>query len=209
MFNILKYFHVCRPRLPPCLGHDLFEGVVAGDLALFIKHFVKQRYFSYEYLNRKIETFKYIASDASNKPNRIKANGERLEGHAVQNWCFLRLLSLFIGNRIKDLREDPVWEVCLKLREIVDLVCSPQISADQVTLLQFIIGEYLQSRKTLFPEQTPQPKHHYLVHYPELTIQFGPLIRLWTLQFESKHTYFKQCTKELHNFQKPLQNTCV
>lgn len=26
------------------------------------------------------------------------------------------------------------------------------------------------------------------------------LIRLWTLRFESKHTYFKQCVRKLHNF---------
>lgn len=37
-------------------------------------------------------------------------------------------------------------------------------------------------------------------HYPELIIRFGPLIRLWTLRFESKHTYFKQCARKLHNF---------
>ena len=28
IFNKLKFFHVCKPGLPPCLGHDLFEGIV-------------------------------------------------------------------------------------------------------------------------------------------------------------------------------------
>lgn len=28
ILNELSYFHVCLPGLPPCLGHDLFEGVV-------------------------------------------------------------------------------------------------------------------------------------------------------------------------------------
>uniref|UniRef100_A0A8P4K3W5 Sterile alpha motif domain-containing protein 3 n=1 Tax=Dicentrarchus labrax TaxID=13489 RepID=A0A8P4K3W5_DICLA len=45
-----------------------------------------------------------------------------------------------------------------------------------------------------------KPKHHYLNHYPELIVQFGPLIHLWTLRFESKDTYFKQCARRLHNF---------
>ncbi len=40
-FNSLKHFHVCT-GLPPCLGHDLFEGVVSNDLALYIDHLVKQ-----------------------------------------------------------------------------------------------------------------------------------------------------------------------
>uniref|UniRef100_A0A8C1PKJ5 Uncharacterized protein n=1 Tax=Cyprinus carpio TaxID=7962 RepID=A0A8C1PKJ5_CYPCA len=34
---------------------------------------------------------------------------------------------------------------------------------------------------------------------------FGPLIRLWTMRFESKHTYFKQCARKLHNF----KNVCA
>lgn len=34
---------------------------------------------------------------------------------------------------------------------------------------------------------------------------FGPLIRLWTLRFESKHTYFKQRSRKLHNF----KNICL
>ena len=34
IFNQLHFFHFCNPGLPPCLGHDLFEGVVAYDLAI-------------------------------------------------------------------------------------------------------------------------------------------------------------------------------
>ncbi|KAF3844341.1 hypothetical protein F7725_020856 [Dissostichus mawsoni] len=33
-FNQLGHFHVCQPGLPPCLGHDMFEGIVSYDLAL-------------------------------------------------------------------------------------------------------------------------------------------------------------------------------
>lgn len=40
-FNELSFFHVCQPGLPPCIGHDLFEGIVASDLVLFIQHLVK------------------------------------------------------------------------------------------------------------------------------------------------------------------------
>ena len=40
-FNQLAHFHVCQPGLPPCLGHDLFEGIVSYDLSLFIDTLVK------------------------------------------------------------------------------------------------------------------------------------------------------------------------
>ena len=34
IFNSSEYFHVCQPGLPPCIGHDLFEGVVSAGIAL-------------------------------------------------------------------------------------------------------------------------------------------------------------------------------
>ncbi len=42
IFNELTYFHVCEPGLPPCLGHDLFEGIVSTDLALYRKHLISK-----------------------------------------------------------------------------------------------------------------------------------------------------------------------
>jgi len=201
IFNQLKYFHVCQPGLPPCLGHDLFEGVVSFDLAMYIKHLVTVgKHFTYGQLNRTISQFTYQGSDANNKPCEVKPNSEKLGGHAAQNWCLLRLFPILVGDRIKNPLDDEVWQLCLKLREIVDLICAPKIHTNQVAHLKILIEEYIQLRTATFPEKTLKPKHHYLVHYPELILQFGPLIRLWTLRFESKHSYFKQCARKLHNF---------
>ncbi|XP_070398196.1 uncharacterized protein [Nothobranchius furzeri] len=62
VFNSLKYFHVCS-GLPPCLGHDLFEGVVSGDLSLYIDTLVRvEKHFTYNELNRAIAKFKHIGS---------------------------------------------------------------------------------------------------------------------------------------------------
>lgn len=56
------------------------------------------------------------------------------------------------------------------------------------------------TRQTLFPQQQLLPQHHYLLHYADLTWQFGPLIRFWTMRFESKHKFFEQCLKKSQNF---------
>ena len=200
VFNSLKYFHVCQPGLPPCLGHDLFEGVSSFDLALMIKYFVKtKRFFSYDQLNRDISRFKYLGSDTNNIPAEVSQKGEKAGGHAVQNWCLVRLLPLIVGERISDL-DDEVWQLFLQLREIVEIVCAPKISCGQVAYLNAIISDYLDLRHSLFPDKVLKPKHHFLAHYPQLIVQFGPLIRLWTLRFESKHTYFKRCARVLHNY---------
>lgn len=199
-FHDLKYFHVCAPGLPPCLAHDLFEGVVQYDVALVLKHLVKKKkWFSYDQLNRRLRRFIVKGVEAGDKPNRLSADGTKLGGSAVQNWTFLRMLPLIIEQWIQD-TGDASWQLLLLLREVTELICAPQISATQVTLMDQLILDYLQKRMTCFPDVNLRPKHHFLRHYGQLTLQFGPLIRLWTLRMESKHTFFKRCARHAQNY---------
>lgn len=53
-----------------------------------------------------------------------------------------------------------------------------------------------------FPKHPLKPSLCTVSHDPELMLCFRPLIHLWTLGFENKHTYFTQCVHKLHNFKK-------
>ncbi|KAJ8022794.1 hypothetical protein HOLleu_37787 [Holothuria leucospilota] len=66
VFNSLVHFHVVFPGLPPCLGHDLFEGLVDYYLALFTDYFVQQKWFTYEPLNKNLNKFSFCNPDATN-----------------------------------------------------------------------------------------------------------------------------------------------
>lgn len=205
VFNDLKYFHVCQPGLPPCIGHDIFEGVLSYDVALYLKYFVKtKKWFTYSLLNRRINQFKYKGSDALTKPSAVNPEIGKLSGQAVQNWNFLRLLPVLIGDKVQH-ADDEVWQLTLQLKDIVDMICAQNISSSQVAYLDILIQEYLECRKCLFPESPLKPKHHFLRHYPALILKFGPLIRVWTMRFESKHSYFKRCSRHLKNF----KNICL
>ncbi|RXN37846.1 Prolyl-tRNA synthetase associated domain-containing 1 [Labeo rohita] len=49
-----------EPGLPPCLEHDIFEGVLSYDVALYLKYFIKKKqWLTYSVLNRRIKQFKY------------------------------------------------------------------------------------------------------------------------------------------------------
>lgn len=197
-FNRLKYFHVCAPGLPPCLGHDLFEGVVSYDLALYLNYIIKQcRWLSVEELNKRILLFKFKGADANDRPPDFSC-GKKLSGHAVQNWNLLRFLPLFIFEKV--CVDEPVWELVLMLIEIVQLVCAPQITMPMIMRLKDLVEDYLSQRIDLFPDAPLRPKHHYLLHYPYLITQFGPLIRLWTMRCESKHSFFRRCLRNAQNF---------
>jgi len=142
VFNELKYFNICQPGLPPCLGHDLFEGVISYDLALFIKYFVKtKKWFTYNSFSHKVSSFSYCGSDVLDKPCTVSCDGKRLGGNAVQNWCLLRLLPLIIGCQISEY-SDPVWKLVLLLIRVTALVCAPKLSLGQVGCMQLLIEEY-------------------------------------------------------------------
>ncbi|KAI2645515.1 Dynein heavy chain-like protein [Labeo rohita] len=80
VFNALETFHVSQPGLPPCLGHDLFEGVLSYDLTLYLKNIIKKKkWFTYSLLNRRIKQLKYKGSEALTKPCAVNTwlNGQR------------------------------------------------------------------------------------------------------------------------------------
>ena len=197
-FNQLRHFHVCD-GLPPCLGHDLFEGVVSYDVMLYLKYMINtEKWFDADLLNKRITEFGFHGTDKGDIPAQINITSKRLSGHAVQNWTFIRFLPLLIWDKVDT--DDDVWRVLLKLQEITGLVTAPKLSVGQVEHLQTCTEEYLLDRARLFPDTALRPKHHFLLHYSELTLRFGPLIWVWTMRFESKHKYFKYVIASSQNF---------
>lgn len=85
-----------------------------------------------------------------------------------------------------------IWSLYQTLRDITSLIFSEEIQLEMIERLTKIIGLFLKSFKTVFPDSTIAPKLHYLSHYPEMFKKFGPFIRFGTLRFERKHLYFKQ-----------------
>ena len=86
------------------------------------------------------------------------------------------------------------------LRKIVEIVCAPKVHVEQLCILTGPFEDYLEQRSELFPDVRVHPKHHFLCHYPQLRVQFGPLMKVWTMNFERKHSYFKRFIRRLQNF---------
>ncbi|KAK3930893.1 LOW QUALITY PROTEIN: PTS system EIIBC component SAR0193, partial [Frankliniella fusca] len=61
VFNELQSFHVCKPGLPRCIGHELMEGVIAADSKLFIDYYIADSWFTIHELNEAIDNFAYTA----------------------------------------------------------------------------------------------------------------------------------------------------
>lgn len=194
-------FHVSSPALPPCLAHDIFEGILRKILPSVMHYCINEKeWFSLTTLNRRIRSFKYKGSDKRDSPKPYKTV-DKLSGNAVRNWNHLRLLPLILGDLIQD-PEDEVWQVVLNLKEIVEYVCAPKISIFQVAHLKHLIRRFnisLLKLEKFFPNCLI-PKVHFLAHYADLIDMFGPLIRLFTLWFESAHKFFKTVVRNSRNY---------
>ncbi|KAK3917598.1 Zinc finger protein 124 [Frankliniella fusca] len=208
--NCLQYFHAVS-NLPVCIAHDLMEGVVSWDLSGIIARFVCMKWFSYDLLNRRIENFKCLGIDSRNKPALVNKTGERLGGHAVQNWMMLRLLYFLVGDKIKDFN-DPGWILYLQLKELCEVFCAPSFKTTQVPYIKdVLIPTYFEMRRSVLSQEEYKlkPKHHYMAHYPELMLKYGPLIHLWTMPFEQKHKFFKELLRKTRNFINPEKSCGV
>lgn len=54
--------------------------------------------------------------------------------------------------------------------------------------------------KTLFPDFVFKSKHHFLIHYPHLIMEFGPLTTSWSMRYKAKHFFFKRVPQSAKNF---------
>ena len=105
----------------------------------------------------------------------------------------IRLLVFLVGDLIKDTK-DRVWQLYLKLKVVVEYVCAPQLTSEQILNMKHLIQEYLKERcSDDFPiEMHVTIKTHNQEHFADLYEMMGPLSQLWTLRFESKHAFLSR-----------------
>ena len=195
-FLNLPYFKVTE-SFPPDVMHDVLEGVIPVTLKLVI--LVLKRIVTIAQINTEIETFSFGRNDIKNKPVLLPVSlgSANISGSASEKLCLFRLLPFLIGYRVP--QNDPHWLLYLMLREIVDFLMSPSVSKTVLPYLQLLIEQFLKTFVSLFPGQM-KPKFHYLLHYPRLIAQYGPLRYLWCMRFEAKHQYFKKLASACRNF---------
>ena len=201
----LQHFHPVD-GFPPDILHDLFEGIVPVELALCINEMIRRKYFTLEYLNRMINTFPYEHYDKLDKPKPISktfATKKSIGGNGHENSTLIRLLPLMVGSNVPE--GDDTWAILMDLKEIVQMVLSTSFTEESIQYMQSKISDHRQALQAMFPDFRLKPKHHYIEHYPELTKCYGPLVHLWTMRFEGKHSFFKKVIHDTQNFKNVLK----
>ncbi|XP_031337285.1 uncharacterized protein LOC116166473 [Photinus pyralis] len=126
VLNSLSNFHVCNPGLPPCLAHDIFEGVVQYDLMIGLNDLIKKKHFTLQTLNHRFQKLKLCNSTTVNLP-LFKDKNDKLPGTAHENMLFLQLLPFAVSDLINDF-EDPTWQMILLLRKLTNILCNNTVN---------------------------------------------------------------------------------
>ena len=191
----IPVFFVVR-NLPHDVMHDLLEGIVHDELTLLLNHCISCKYFSVSKVNECIVSFDYGYSVSANKPAAIEsvsALSVKVRQSASQMWLLARTLPLLVGHLVPV--EDHAWQCFHLLLNILDICTSHSSCANTVAYLITLIEEHHTMFKDVYPHASITPKMHFLVHYPEQILKFGPVIYSWTTRYESKLKLCKAAAK--------------
>lgn len=123
-------------------------------------------------------------------------------GNTHENWSLVRFFPLLLRQKVPT--DEPAWQLLADLKDIVDLAVSPVQTKESIGYLNFKISVHRVRVTEVFPESNFLPKHHFLEHYPQLIYEFGPLVALWTMRFEAKHSFFKRVVRHTNCFKNVL-----
>lgn len=196
-FNSLSFFHVSG-GLPSDPMHDLLEGVCPLVWAKVLTHYVTCNFITLDMFNRKMALCDYKGSDKAKKPVPLSwSSGSVLvKQTASQMSCFMRVALYVLGDIVPI--NDRHWQLLLYLATICDLVFAPAHNGQSISYLHGIIRDFLELYLDIFKDGIT-PKMHFLTHYGEEVINFGPLMYCSTMRFEAKHSYFKSLARKTNN----------
>ena len=182
----------CAEGLPHDIMHDLFEGVVPYELKLLLAYYITtKKYFTLHQLNMRIQNYGYGYTEVSDKPSQI-SDINHIRQSAAQMWLLASLLPLLIGLVPE---ECEYWKCFITLLRICSIAAAWSVSSSTIDYLTVIIEEHHQLFKKLYPDMKIIPKMHYMVHYSSQIRKFGPLVRTWTMRYESKLRVLKRASR--------------
>lgn len=180
--------------------HDLFEGICRYEIAKILNVLVNtEHFFSLEIFNARLQHFDCSRNFGKNIPISISSNAlnaQNLIISASEMVFLIEYLGILIGDLVPV--NNTVWEVFLLLREIINIIMSSSFTYATTQLLETLISEHHSLYMEVFAEPL-KPKHHFIVHYPQLLKRLGPLKHLSCFRFEAKHKQFKEHAKTIRS----------
>ena len=206
VLNNIDGYHVTENWCLDIL-HIVLEGIVTVELGCILYALCGDKVITVETLNAAVVTFwGKLSVNKCDKPpaiNRVLDLGMGISPSmkAVQCWALLKYLPVIIGNLIPE--GNVHWDFLLHLSHLVDLLFATRFTRGMVAYLRDVIEDHLTKYYDLWKVKL-RPKHHLLVHLPDIILKSGPLVGMSCLKYEMKNSFFKRTAKTICNF----RNVC-
>ena len=192
----------------PDLFHDLYEnGVVSKLIDPFLNLYYKNQVSELIDILKEPEYMSARISFKKTDKGKYKIRGT---GHQVKEFFFK-----FPKLDKKIPRESHHWKCYLMLRTLIILFSSPKISRESIEKSRTLIKDFMLLYYKLFVFtglETFTFKIHHIVHYPALTLIFGPLCHCSTWRYERFHQKmldFVRGSKNLENIEYTMAKSFV
>lgn len=177
--------------------HDSLEGFVPHFLKIFFDHMHAKKILNYAAINSKIRDF-----SSGILVKRYKANGISIDrknlGLSGNEMHYLAIHVPLIFIQYKKNMEQ-MWSALEYLLQILQIIFSRQITENDVERLNNLIKLFLEYHVNVLKNKLT-PKLHFLIHYPNIIRNMGPLIHMWTMRMECKHKIFTDVARITNNF---------
>ncbi|KAK3915253.1 Protein bassoon [Frankliniella fusca] len=200
--NELETYHVIGSVVADIM-HDQLEGCLQLQLKNLLYYLTtnEESVMTLEWFNEVLADFDYEYSELLNKPSLIrKGHLEEKDGKLHQNSSQIYQLAMFLplilGPHVEV--DDPHWDNYLMLIQICKLLFASEISLHEIDELADSIEIYLSVFQELYRDLIP--KQHFMVHYPRLIRENGPLTLYSCMRMEAFHRNFKRKAYSLGNY---------
>lgn len=154
----------------------------------FCFELTKQKNLISDQINNTIISFDF--PEKSIRPQQISAahiKANKLKASASEMLYLFMFFSMMFGS--PGCEKIICWQIHFKIREIISILFIEHFHLNQIDYLRVLISEHHELYLAHYGHL--KPKFHYLIHYPKIILNIGPLIHIWTLRFESKHHELK------------------
>ena len=188
---------------PPCVDHDLFEGIFPSIFKFSVKYFVSKKMFNIKSIEKSFNSLELRHKDKTNFPLINFERIDHIRFIASESHCLSRFYLMLLDEIPED---DEVLKLLRLLISITQILMRHEFNSDQLLVLNNLIYCFLM-HCSKFSEIKITVKFHHLIHYPRLIEKFGPPKIFSTINFESIHSLLKQKISNSKNWRNVVLTT--
>ena len=182
--------------IPQDFMHVILEGVARYEVKEVLKKFIiEQKLFSLSQFNSVLGEQPVPYFEIDKKPSEIQlcnlnSDDNKIRQLASQMLTLIKFLPFVLSSLGVD--NNVYLRFLVDLLAIVNILLSPIIASGMVVCLRHMIYTHLDNFASLFPDRPILPKQHYMTHFPQTIVKYGPPMRYSCMRFEAKHRCFKR-----------------